>query len=151
MFCSINFSAIFIESSYSGSFAPTCKTVLGHFLGNFRSPFSPPTNSSVMNKGLANGLYCCSLSTPIYYRMQSRSIDGYNNGAVNVWIFEGENFVCRSQAGYAAYIPYGRGRLFFMMRAVVEKVKFPPAESPAMMIFLGEMLKYLSMWLIKNL
>ena len=98
-----------------------------------------------MNIGLANGLYCYSLSNPIYYRRQSKSIEGYSNGSVNAWIFEGENLFCRSQAGYAAYIPYGIGKLFFIMRAVVDKAKFPPAESPARMIFFGEMLKYLLM------
>lgn len=63
---------------------------------------------------------------------------------------EGENCFCRSLAGYAANIAYGRGNLFFMIIPVVANVRFPPAESPAITIFLGLMLKYLLMLFTRN-
>lgn len=73
----------------------------------------------------------------------SNSIAGDSKGSVKAWILEGENFLRTSVAGYAVYIPYGIGRLFFKISPFKDRAKFPPAESPAKITFFGLILKYL--------
>ena len=50
---------------------------------------------------------------------------------------EGENLFLKSTAGYARNRLWIGGSLNFKINPVNEQAKFPPAESPARIIFLG--------------
>ena len=72
------------------------------------------------------------------------SIEGFNNGSVKLFnILESENFFTKLQTGYATNIPCGISNFYFKIKPIKESTKFPPAESPAKMIFLGLIFKYL--------
>ena len=68
---------------------------------------------------------------------------GFKSGSVRLYSLEGVNFFNKKVDGYAVYIPWGIGNFYFKIKPVSEKTKFPPAESPAKIIFLGLIFKYL--------
>lgn len=94
--------------------------------------------------GLARGCYCFELSGPKYYLKQRKRRGGIRIGSSKELRREGEYLTLRSTAGYAKNNPEGWiGYFFCISRAWRETAKFPPAESPARIIFFALIFKYL--------